>query len=1297
MERRAGEAMIVDRSELRRHFAEIREKARRDQPIEREWEAARRRLEESLRRRASRDALVPAVRLNAGLPVAERAEEIAEAIRKHQVVVICGETGSGKTTQIPQICLRLGRGRAGDIAHTQPRRIAARAVASRVAEELGVRLGEQVGFKVRFGDETSERTLVKLMTDGILLAETQGDRLLERYDTIIVDEAHERSLNIDFLLGYLRRLLPQRPELKVIITSATIDPDRFSRHFGGAPVVMVSGRTYPVEVRYRPVRAEGWESEEPPSQRDMDDAIVDATHELTSRDGGRGDVLVFLSGEREIRDAADALRESWGDRAEILPLYARLTPAEQQRVFAAHSKRRIVLATNVAETSLTVPGIRYVVDTGVARLSRYSPRTKVQRLPIEAVSKASANQRSGRCGRTEPGVCIRLYDEQDFAQRPDFTEPEILRTNLASVILQMKSLRLGRVEEFPFIEAPDDRLIKDGYETLHELGAIDEAGELTELGRRLARLPIDPRLGRMLLAAEREGCVSEMLVLCSAMSVQDVRERPLSAQQAADQAHARYQDEQSDFLAYLKLWKHVREQSHELTHSRLRAWCRDNFISIVRLREWREVHAQLRELAEELGLKANPEPAHPDKVHRALLSGLLSNVGARGDGFDYQGCRGTKFTIFPGSVLFKKGPKWLMAQEVVQTTKLYARTCARIQPEWVEDLAGHVLKRSYSDAHWQEDLGQVAAFERVTMFGLTLVPRRRVHYGPVQPALAREILIDQALVESRTGGRRLAFLEHNQGVIAQVKAMEAKIRRTDILATAKAIFAFYDRHLPADVFTLGALEKWLQQAQRRDPGTLRMTLQDVVARDAGEINDQRYPDLIEIGPSIGECVYRLNPGEDDDGLTLVIPLEALPALSEDRAEWLIPGWLDEKIHLLLRALPKSLRVQLDPITDLARQAADALPARFAQGSLLDALGAFVKQQRGVEIPRAQWNPAALPRHLRMNVRVLDEHARPLAEGKDVGELKQRLAGRLRKHLAAIASKTFAREGITGWDFGPLPGPALAPAGIPGCPALADRGESVAITLETTPLVAQERTRRGVRRLFALAAQAELDARLQGQKNWHRLCVLHATIGEKKLLLDQLRLWLVERVFLSGKPLPQSAEEFDARLTERWGRLGLVAGEVCGAAEVILDLRHKLGLKLEREIPDFWADLAEDLRDEINFLTAPGFFAEAGDERLVHFPRYLEAAQTRLHKLLNGNERRDRRSYNALAPLWRRYTIVLEGFRGEGQGRELEPGFVEHRWLLQELRVSLFAERLGTPVSVSAKRINDHWASLGFEG
>ena len=1319
LESRIHDALLIDQRPLRGKAAAIRDRARQEQPFDRAWDDFERRLTESIEQRAARRAAVPRVRLNSALPVAERAEEIARAIQSHQVVVICGETGSGKTTQIPQICLELGRGQAGLIGHTQPRRLAARSVAARVAEELAVPLGQQVGYKVRFGDETSDRTLIKLMTDGILLAESQGDRLLEQYDTLIVDEAHERSLNIDFLLGYLKSLLPRRPDLKVIITSATIDPERFSRHFGDAPIVMVSGRTFPVEVRYRPVNPGGWESEEPPEQRDMDDAIVAACDELTSRsrgDTGRGDILVFLSGEREIRDAADALRDAWGDRAEILPLFARLSNEEQQRIFKPGGKRRIVLATNVAETSLTVPGIKYVVDTGVARISRYSPRTKVQRLPIEPISRASANQRAGRCGRVEPGVCIRLYEEDDFQRRPEFTEPEILRTNLASVILQMKALHLGRVEDFPFIERPDDRLIKDGYETLHELGAMTEAGELTDMGRRLARLPVDPRLGRMLLAGEKERCLPEMLVLCAALSIQDPRERPLSAQDAADQAHRRYQDPESDFLSYLRLWDFIRAETKDLGSGRARAWCRDHYISVVRLREWREVHAQLRELCEEIGLevKAAPGPAgeplvpahadgppdrerqrRTDAVHRALLAGLLSNIGMKTDGFDYHGCRGSKFLLFPGSALFKKGPRWVMAAEIVQTTKLYARTNAKIAPEWAEEIGAHVVKRSYSDPHWQEDQGQVAAFERVTLFGLTLVPRRRGHFGPINPAQARVIFIDQALVEGRLG-KRLPFLEHNQAVIRQVKSMEAKVRRQDILAEHKRLFAFYDARLPADVFSVGTLERWLHKAQQHDPAALRMTLDDVLDHGGEEISDDLYPDLIDAKGQLVECRYRLDPQRDDDGVTFVAPLEALPALDEQRVEWLIPGWLEDRVHLLLRALPKTLRTQIDPVIDLAREAAAALRPRFGQGSLLDALSAEVKRLRGVDIPRSAWNWNGLPKHYRATVEILGDDGKPLAESKDLAELQQRLGGRLRKHLAAIAAKTFARDGITRWDFGPLPGPDSVPAGTPGSPALIDRGDSVALTLVAIPTVAAARTRLGVRRLFELAARAELEARLKGQKSWHRLTVLHASIAPGDVLLDSMRLWLAERVFMSGKPLPHTAEDFDARLAERWGRLGQTAGELVGLAEVFLETRHRLGLKLEQEPGPDWADLHEDLLGQVKLLTPPGFIAEIGDERLAHLPRYLEAAITRLHKLRNGNERRDRRSYNALMPLWRRYLLALDVFLKDGQGKQLEPGFTQHRWLLEELRVSLFAERLGTFEPVSAKRLNDHWASLGLD-
>jgi ATP-dependent helicase HrpA len=1309
------EAMVADRRRLASRWGQLQkhwQSGRAPDPraidqVRDEWErsAAAARLREQNRPKPDFSTR--------RLPILDHRDTIAKAIRENQVCVVCGETGSGKTTQLPQICLELGLGTRGIIGHTQPRRIAARTLAARIAEELDVpRDSRAVGYKVRFGDQTDRSTYLKVMTDGILLAETQGDRLLEQYDTIIIDEAHERSLNIDFMLGYLRQLLPKRPDLKVIITSATIDPERFSRHFGGAPIISVSGRTYPVEIVYHPLdeTAEG----EVADARDQERGIVDAIDELTLGDGGRGDVLVFLSGEREIREAAEALRKHHPPGTEILPLYARLSPAEQQRIFQAHATRRIVLATNVAETSLTVPGIRYVVDTGYARLSRYSPRQKIQRLPIEAISQASANQRAGRCGRVEAGVCVRLYAEQDYKNRATFTEPEILRTNLASVILQMKALRLGAVEEFPFVESPDSRLIKDGYETLHELGAIDERGELTPTGHSLARLPVDPRIGRMLLASDAEGCLTEMLILAAALSVQDPRDRPSEKQDQADLTHKRFADERSDFLAYLNLWRYIREQERHLSGSKMRQFCRDNFLSFMRVREWEEVHSQLRELSGEIGLRAQAKPASYEQIHRALLTGLLSNVGSKTDTNEYQGARNSKFLVWPGSTLFKKSPKWIAAAEIVQTSKLYARCCCRISPEWIEELGGHVLRRSHSDVHWLREEGQVCAFERVTLYGLVLVPRRRVQYGPIDPADARDVFIQHAMVQDEWDCEA-PFAQHNRALVAQVREMEAKIRVRDILAEQKAIYEFYDKRLPAGVYSVPTFERWRRDAERTNPRSLYMTAGDVMRRDPYEITPERFPDRVHAAGTSLNISYKLEPGAEDDGLSMDVPIENLPQLSAERCEWLVPGMLREKIAALIKSLPKPLRVQIEA-APVAESLAAAL--KFGEGPLADALSRELSKQRGIDIPASAWQFKGIPDHLRMLIRVIDDRGQIAAAGRDIAELQARFAQRAKRQLETLARRSFGREGLTAWEFDALPDTFQTTRNgvtIVGCPALVDRTDSIALTLVDTPAHARFATYRGLRRLFALQAANEIEAHLYAQKNRDRLAILYGPLGTPSQLQSDLACLIAERAFLSGPgghdaivQQVRTRDAFEERLADRWGKVGLVTRETCEFVHTLLSLRQAVALRLERQIPDTWGENAKDIKDQLARLAFPGFLGRVTDDRLREMPRYFDAMALRLRKLENGNAGRDLRELNALRPLWNRYFNALASIEAGTSGGagaaghastfwpdpRIDPAEVEqHRWLLEELRVSMFAERLGTREPVSAKRINEHWESI----
>ncbi len=1012
---------LADRRRLRGQLITIRRRLAVGKPADRAMATFKVELERAQQRYRQREAGRPHPAYPEALPVSGRRAEIAAAIAAHQVVVVAGETGSGKTTQLPKICLELGRGISGLIGHTQPRRIAARSVARRIAEELKSTLGGIVGYKVRFTDQVSEQSLVKVMTDGILLAEIQSDALLEQYDTLIIDEAHERSLNIDFLLGYLKQLLPHRPDLKVIITSATINTAAFSQFFDGAPVIEVSGRTYPVEVRYRPVQGD----DEDTRDRDLPQAVVDAVDELGRLDP-LGDTLIFLPGEREIREVGEALRKHPLRNTEIVPLFSRLSTQEQDKVFQPHSGRRLVLATNVAETSLTVPGIRFVIDTGSARISRYSPRTKVQRLPIKPVSQASANQRAGRCGRVSSGICIRLYSEEDFLARPLFTDPEILRTNLASVILQMSVMNLGEVEAFPFLAAPERRAINDGFALLHELGAVDEQHELTSSGRQLARLPLDPRIGRMLLAAERERSLHEVLIIAAALTIQEPRERPMDAQQAADTAHARFHDERSDFLSYLKLWDHFHAQSRHLSNSKLRKLCRDEFLSYVRLREWHEIHGQLLAVCSELGFRLNEEPADYNAIHRALLTGLIGNIAfkqeldkertkekGRERGEPYLGARGNKLAIFPGSGLAKKPPKWLVAAEVVETSRLFARTVAAIDPLWLESLAAHLLRRHYFEPHWEKNAAQVAAFEQVTLYGLTLIAKRRINYGPLDPPLARELFIRHALVEGEYRSEA-PCLKHNRALLEEVEQLEAKSRRRDLLVDEQTLFAFYDAKLPPHIYSGKSFEKWRREAERDQPRLLFMTRDELLQREALGLGSELFPDLLRVGDLQLPLHYHFEPGAADDGVTVLVPLAALGQLNPEPFEWLVPGMLRDKLTALIRALPKALRVNFVPAPNFAEAALAGMT--FAQGSLYEQLSQRLLRITGTTVPLESWRACELPHHLQMNFRVLGDDGTVWGEGASWVNCNSvspaRCAPAWPQHLRRALNATTSRAGIS---------------------------------------------------------------------------------------------------------------------------------------------------------------------------------------------------------------------------------------------------------------------------------------------
>ncbi|HEX2308735.1 MAG TPA: ATP-dependent RNA helicase HrpA [Jatrophihabitantaceae bacterium] len=1207
----------------------------------------------------------------AELPITARRTEIAETIAAHQVVVVAGETGSGKTTQLPKICLELGRGRRAMIGHTQPRRLAARTVSARIAEELGVPLGAEVGYAVRFDERVSAETSVKLMTDGILLTEIQRDRQLRRYDTIVVDEAHERTLNVDFLLGYLKRLLPRRPDLKVVITSATIDPERFAAHFGNTPIIEVSGRTYPVEVRYRPVVDPDDPSADP--DRDMISAITAAVDELARE--GPGDMLVFLSGEREIRDAADALRghtQRWREPVEVLPLYSRLPTAEQQRVFADHAARRIVLATNVAETSLTVPGIHYVIDPGTARMSRYNTRTKVQRLPIEPISQASANQRSGRCGRVADGVCIRLYSEADFASRPEFTQPEILRTNLASVILQMAALRLGDVADFPFLDPPDRRQITDGRTVLTELGALD-GDRLTRVGRQLAQLPVDPRLARMIVAGAAAGCLREVLVVAAGLAIQDPRERPVDQQPAADAKHRRFTDPTSDFMSMLGLWRYLREQQKALSGNAFRRLCRTDFLNYLRVREWQDVESQLRQTAKALGMPRGPATDDADAIHRALLAGLLSHVGAYDERTrDYQGARGSRFVIFPGSALARRRPDWVVAAELVETSRLFARVCARIEPDWVEQAAGNLVRRSYSEPRWSKQRGSVVATERVTLFGLPLVTDRTVGYGRIEPEFARELFIRHALVEGEWETRH-QFFHDNARARAAAEELEERSRRRGLATDDEALFAFYDARIPAEVVSARHFDAWWKKARRDNPDLLRFTPKPVAAE--AEIDDDFPASWPWAGADL-RLSYVFDPADPRDGVAVHIPLTVLAGLPTAPFEWQVPGLREELVAAMIRSLPKPIRRRLVPAPDLAR-AFLAGPGRAGPdaGPLPDVLATTLADWRGVSIRPGDWQLDALPAHLRMTFVVEDDAGAVLAEGKDLDALRMRLSAAA---LAEVSADFEPLRGRTSWDFGALPEVYETERGghrVRAYPALVDEGTSVAVQLVAGPAEQRAANHDGVRRLLLLAVPSPINAAVRALTSAERMVLRVTPHGSAAELLDDCLAAAADAV-MDGGPLPHDAASFDALVVRARAELPSVANRLLREVAAALAAYGEARLAVDRVRA---TTAAEDMDAQLGRLVHPGFVIETTAGRLPDLARYLRAITIRA----GHPGARDAELTARAQLLEHEYADVVQSLPPD---RRADPDIHEVRWLLEELRVSFFAQRLGTRVPVSEKRV-----------
>jgi ATP-dependent helicase HrpA len=1289
------------------------------------------------------------------LPVSARRDEIATAIRDHQVVIVCGETGSGKTTQLPKIALALGRGklnyppgRGKLIGHTQPRRIAATSVAKRIAEELKTPLGDVVGYKVRFQDRLSRDASVKLMTDGILLAETQGDPDLRAYDTLIIDEAHERSLNIDFLLGYLKQLLPRRPDLKIIVTSATIDADRFARHFesrnGPAPVIMVSGRMFPVEQRYRPF--------EESRDYDLNSAIADATDELWMGGGG-GDILVFLPGEREIREAADHLRKHLAHQplhrnADVIPLFARLSQQEQDRVFEVGNGKRIVLATNVAETSLTVPGIRYVIDAGTARVKRYSFRNKVEQLLVEPIAQAAANQRAGRCGRVADGICIRLYEQKDFDARPKFTDPEILRSSLAGVILRMKALRLGHVEDFPFIEPPQRRAIADGYDLLQELGAVDEYNELTALGAELSRLPLDPRVGRMILEAKHRGALDEVLVIASALSVQDVRDRPMEAQQQADEAHKKFDDEKSEFTGYLKLWKWINAarggdgKEHKLSNRQYEQLLRQNFVSVRRVREWRDIYSQLHTVVAEHDWRLNTQPASYEQLHLSMLAGLLGNIGWKLEDEEvYLGARAIKFYRHPGANLSKKPGRWIVAAELVDTSRLFGRGIAAIEPQWIEQVAGHLLKKQLLDPHWEKKSAEVIALERATLYGIVIYSGRRVNYSKVDPVAAREVFIREALVGNEWE-TKLSFLAANEKLLKQVEDIEHKSRRQDVLVDDELIFAYYDQQIPAEICSGYLLEQWYREESKKNPKLLMLTREELMRHEAAGITTQAFPKVVRLGGVDCRATYLHEPGDAKDGLTVEVPLFALNQVNEERCEWLVPGMLQGKIFALIKSLHQRPRSRLVPLPDSAARFYAVLsePAAFGASGLVDALLKLCRDATAVDIKRGDFKLDMLAPHLFMNFRVVDEHGRQMGTGRNLAALKAELGAQARgafaslaalssaaskmpktsveaennasnqpvvpdgrtlaatKNVADAASTTLSADArYTAWTFGELPelleitrqagrGSNAQLQTLIGFPALVDQMDAVSIEVFDEPEVAAAKHRAGLRRLCALQIKDALKYLEKNIPDLQKMSVAYMPLGTADELKTQIIDVALDKAFLLD-PLPTNAEDFNRRITEGRGRLTLIANEVarlCGT--ILLEYATAVRkIKDTKTAPEATADATQQLQRLMpkRFLTATTF------TQLQHFPRYLKAITLRLEKH-RADPARDAQRLAELKPQEQRFIRLLAERKGV-----LDPRLAELRWLLEELRVSFFAQELRTPQPVSTKRLDKVWAQLAL--
>ena len=1266
---------IKDRFYLARKIGQIRDRLKKSQNTDQMLNKLQRDFQSSVEYCQQRLSSLPNITYPEELPVSQKRDDIIQTINDHQVIIICGETGSGKTTQLPKMCLQAGLGISGLIGHTQPRRLAARAVATRIASELQTELGTSVGFKVRFSDHSNEHSLIKLMTDGILLSETHHDPLLSQYDCIIVDEAHERSLNIDFLLGYLKILCVKRPDLKIIITSATIDPGRFSRHFDNAPVIEVSGRTYPVQVEYRDTETEDNQAVDLPT------AISRCVDEISRHD--RGDILVFLSGERDIRETADFLSKQSYPNTEILPLLARLSASEQNRIFSSSSMRRIVLSTNVAETSLTVPGIKYVIDSGVARISRYSWRSKIQRLPVEKISQASANQRKGRCGRVSAGVCYRLYSEDDFNLRPEFTEPEIQRTNLAAVILTMQQLKLGNIDKFPFVEAPDPRLIKDGYKLLLELGAIDQRHKITPIGSQLARLPIDPKLGRTLIEASVENCLTEALIIISALAIQDPKERPLNKQQAADEAHRKFSDKQSDFMGWLNLWNAYTEEKKQLSNNQLRKWCKQNFISWLRMREWQDTHRQIHKMLCELKLNFNTTAADYAAIHRALLSGFISQIGFKQEGHEYQSCRQRKFLIFPGSDLFKNSPKWVVASDIVETQKVYARHLAKIEVEWISDKASHLIKHSYSNPHWQKKSEQVSATRKSTLFGLIINPGQRINYGPVNPLESRQVFIRDALVNGDFDCRH-DFYRHNQQLIEEIQTLEAKSRRQDILIDEQQLYEFYDQHLPDNIYSGPLLNKWVKKNDTKD---LFLTKDLLMQSEVNHISEIQFPNCLLINSIQFPLDYHFDPSHHCDGITLITPIAGLASLDAQYCDWLVPGLLHEKITELIRSLPKQLRKNFVPAPDFALACYEALEPGT---SLLNAaLSNHLKRLSGIDIPYDAWKLERLPEHLFFNYRVISNDGNILAESRDLTKLQKQFSNYTDTSHNSTEPLEIEQDNVDSQcldrldDFIEIENNGIT---LKAYPALQAKGREVNIRVYHSLHEAQKEHWNGLRQLFfnALAQPVRhLKSKLPGIQS---LCIQYANIGSCDQLKSHIMIRLIDQLFTQH--LPASHTDFISTLDSNRGHLDAELTKLTHQLSDILTLYHQIQKRLKNP-PLHWLDALTDIQDQLNHLLPADFIISLKQQSFSQLHRYLQAIDKRLDKI-QDNPDRDRKSRLEVANLWSDYKKRATLLENNNQhSDQLE----EYRWLLEEYRISLFAQEIKTIAPVSAKRLRTAWNNI----